>query len=370
MSDELEAARRDLSSLRIHREPETRSSRRVWWILGALLLLGGAAAAVLLWVNRESVPLVETAAVRVDGGATGALFSSKGTILPERKSEIASRTFGRVRVIAVAEGQVVKKGDLLAELENGDAKAALKEAEAYRERADRELRRLEALPKESTSEKEIDNARTELKIADARLDAARTQFENTFVRAPFDGMVVKRHVQVGEQVGASGGASVSLMTLIDFASLELVAEVNETNLLKLEKVRRVEVTVEAVPDRKYDGAIRRMPTMADKAKGIVEVPIAIRDKDAHLLPYMTGRATFVGEEKAPASKRVLVPEDALDGDAVWVVEGETVRRAAIRTGASENGFVIVLKGLKGGEQVVLRPRGLVEGQRVRRKEGP
>ncbi len=376
MSDEVRSASRDLSALRIQRDPD-RPRSRLPWILLALVLLGGTALGGFVWRNGRRAAEVETGLVRLAGsGDTGALLSASGYILPDRKADVSSRMFGTLEWVGIEVGSKVKKGDVIGRIANADIAAQVEETKASLADAEREYARWKLIVDKGIEPKErLDKADTQLQLARARLKQSEAAFEYTLIRAPFDGVVVKRTAQAGENIGPAGGVATggSLCTLVDRASLEMVADVNETNISKVRVGQKAEVVAEARPDRKYKAEVRQIVPTADRTKGIVQVKIRLIDADDALLPEMAARAAFLREgAQAGGRRRVLAPKGAVRDrggrKVVFLLEAGRVRQREVETGAEGEDGVEILKGLQGGEDVVTGGAIVEDGAEVQIKE--
>src|SRR5436190_8633763 len=341
MADDVHSPSRDLSALRIQRDPD-RPRSRAPWVLLALVLLGAAGVGGWIWHGGKRAIEVETGWVRLAGsGDTGALLSASGYIIPDRKADVSSRMFGTLEWVGIEVGSVVKKGDIIGRVANADIAAQVEEAKASLADAEREYDRLKKIVEAGIERKELlDRAETQRQVARARVKQAEASFEYTLIRAPFDGVGVKRAAQAGENIGPAGGVNVggSLCTLVDRGSLEMVADVNETNISKVKAGQKAEVSAEARPERKYRGEVRQIVPTADRTKGIVQVKIRLLDPDDALLPEMAARAAFLRDGAvAGAPRRILAPKGALRDrngrKGVFITEGGRVRRQAVETGA-------------------------------------
>lgn len=376
MADDVRSAQRDLSALRINRDPDRPSSRGPWMLLG-LALLGGAGIFTYLWREGRRAVEVETGVVRLAGSNdSGAILSASGYILPDRKADVSSRIFGTLEWVGIEVGSKVKKGEVIGRIANADIAAQVEEAKASLADAEREYDRWKKIVDKGIEPKErLDRAETQLQLARARLKQSEASFEYTLIRAPFDGIVVRRTAQAGENVGPAGGVVTggSLCTLVDRSSLEMVADVNETNIAKVRVGQKVEVAADARPDRKYKGEVRQVVPTADRTKGIIQVKIRLLDSDDALLPEMTARASFLRDGAvAGAPRRVIAPRGAVRDRAgrkvVFLVERMKVRVQTVDTGAEGEDGVEILKGLQGGEEVVTGGGIVEEGVEVKRKE--
>jgi RND family efflux transporter MFP subunit len=376
MPDEVRSASRDLSALRIQRDPD-RPRSGLPWILFILLLGIGGAAGGWFWSKSHAAAEVEIGMVRLVGsGDTGAFLSASGYILPDRKADVSSRMFGTLEWVGIEVGSKVKKGDVIGRIANADIAAQVEEAKASLVDAEREYERWKKIVEKGIEPKErLDKVDTQLQVVRARLKQSEASYEYTLIRAPFDGVVTKRSAQAGENVGPAGTvqAGGSLCTLIDRDSLEMVADVNETNISKVKVGQKTEVATEARPDRKYKGEVRQVVPTADRTKGIVQVKIRLLDPDDALLPEMASRASFLREgAQAGAPRRLIAPRGSVRDrggrKGVFVVEGGRVRFQAVETGADGEDGTEILKGLQGGEEVVTGGALVDDGVAVRLKE--
>jgi HlyD family secretion protein len=376
MADDVRSAPRDLSALRIHRDPDHPSSRGVWTLL-VLALVAGAGIILYFWRDGRKAVEVETAVVHLSGqNDNGAILSASGYILPDRKADVSSRIFGTLEWVGIEVGSKVKKGDVIGRIANADIAAQVEEGKAALAEAEREYDRWKKIVDKGIEPKErLDRADTQLQLARARLKQSEASYEYTLIRAPFDGVVVRRTAQTGENVGPAGGVATagSLCTLVDRSSLEMVADVNEINIAKVTVGQKAEVAAEARPDRKYRGEVRQIVPTADRTKGIIQVKIRLIDPDDALLPEMAARASFLREGvSAGAPRRVIAPRGAVRDrggrKVAYVVERSKVRVQPVETGAEGEDGVEVLKGLQGGEEVVTGGGTVEEGVEVKRKE--
>lgn len=376
MSDEVRSASRDLSALRIQRDPDRPGSSLPWILLLIVLALGAAGGA---WFYRKShsAAEVEVGMVRLVGsGDTGAILSASGYILPDRKADVSSRVFGTLEWVGIEAGSKVKKGEVIGRIANADIAAQVEEAKASLTDAEREYERWKMIVEKGIEPKErLDKADTQLQLVRARLKKAEADFEYSLIRAPFDGVVVRRSAQAGENVGPAGTVQSggSLCTLIDRNSLEMVADVNETNIAKVVVGQKTEVATEARPDRKYKGEVRQIVPTADRTKGIVQVKIRLFNPDDALLPEMASRAAFLRDNaEAGAPRKLIAPRGSIRDrggrKGVFIVEGGRVRLQAVETGAEGEDGTEILKGLQGGEEVVTGGALVDDGSEVRLKE--
>ncbi len=381
----------DLSALRIDRTPPPSPGR------GRVLALASAGvvllAAVLGWAFLSGRPLaVQVGLAEATGGgsATGAGISANGYVVARTKASVSSKILGRLTWIGATEGSRVKKGQVIARLESGDYRAAAMAAranvasfEAQLVQSKRDLQRTQALRRDNlVSDADLEAAQTKVDVLTAQRNAARAEaqladvnLENTNVRAPFAGTVLRKDAEVGEIVApssAGGGLTrTAIVTMADLQTLEVEVDVNEAYIAQVHNGQVARITLDAYPDTSFSGRVRQVVPTADRQKATVLVKVSILDRDPRILPEMGAKVVFEtgGQPVTVAPRRVLAPEAAVvqtsDGAWVWVVRDGRARREKVDVGGTRNGRVEIRKGLSGGESLVLQPpAGLADGARV------
>ncbi|HVS17661.1 MAG TPA: efflux RND transporter periplasmic adaptor subunit [Planctomycetota bacterium] len=243
---------------------------------------------------------------------------------------------------------------------------------AARAAADQSVGRLTA------AEAAVDEARSRVVVLESRRDLAAATLEKTYVRAPFDGVVVLKDAEVGEVVSpnSQGGQSRgSVATMVDFDSLEVQVELPETSLSAVAVGAPASIFLDAWPGEAYAGRVQRIWPTANRQKASVEVRVGFERIDERLRPEMGARVVFTRGEAAdqaaagPTAGKLLVPSGTLvrvDGKrGVFVLERDTVRFRALTLGEERGGKVLVEAGLEDGELIVLAPPpSLADGERV------
>lgn len=231
----------------------------------------------------------------------------------------------------------------------------------------------------------VQEAEARVASAKAARELAKATLEKTEVRAPFDGVVVLKDAEVGEVVSPNvqGGSNArgSVVTMVDFATLEVQAEVPETNITNVKVGAPAQIFLDAYPDKPYRGRVDRVWPTANRSKATVEVRVAFETRDERLRPEMGVRVVFTTGELSPAKETpaasvIVVPSSAIvrrDGaQGVFVVEGDLVHFRPVKTaapGESQSDRVVVEQGLVEGETFVVDPPpSLAEGERVRRAQ--
>ena len=432
-----------LAKLRIQRDDSSAPSRRRSWArlsIMACLFLGVAAIAWVGFVGFDSLSEwsivpdaiksrteVRLGVVTVQTGRSAdATVVATGYLESRRQARIGARAPGRILAVNVEEGTRVEDGEILAVLEHADmdaslaaAKAVVSQSKAQLVEQDVEIQRTRTRflraramrSKAGISEADYDQARFQhdaaiarrdslvaaIALADARVSEAEHLRENMFIRASFAGTVISKDAEVGESIlpGGMGEASGrgSVVTIADLDHLEVECDVKEDFISRVSAGRSAEVAVDAVPDRRYQGRVRKIIPMGDRARATIKVKVEILDADERLFPEMSATVYFLPDSKQEAvdtSPRVFCPTSAVVRDepsgadpvdsmkgegqenafVFLMAEDDRVRRVQIVTmGEDRDGRIEVVSGLSGGERCVLQPASdMNDGDLVRVSE--
>ncbi|MEE2888744.1 MAG: efflux RND transporter periplasmic adaptor subunit [Planctomycetota bacterium] len=255
------------------------------------------------------------------------------------------------------------------------AKARLATAEARKQAAVAESR--DGKHKVSVSEANVKVAEAQHAVAISVEKQAKATLDKTYVRAPFNGIVVLKDAEVGEVVSPTslGGNSArgSVCTMVDFASLEVQADVPETSIASVKLGAAANIYLDAYPGRTYPGRVSRIWPTASRQKASIEVRVVFEKRDKDLRPDMGVRVVFLSDGKAATdavgTAQILIPEDTLveiqGQTGVFVLERNTVRFQTVEIGKRKAGKVEVISGLKIDQQIVTKPSSdLDDGSRV------
>jgi len=394
----------DISKLRIDRSatPSTRPRRRRWlWVAGAVV---AAAAAIAAFLELGRAQTVETAAVTTAYPSQAVtLLNATGYVVAQRKAAVASKATGRLEWLGVMEGSRVKKDEVIARLENRDvaagreqAAANVKVAAANVEQARAEFRDAEVNLKRSqdlaaknfisgsaldSAVARFDKARAGLQsseaalaVAQANLKSAEVTLDWTLIRAPFDGVVLTKSANVGDNItpfSQAADTKGAVVTIADMDTLEVEADVAEASLGKIRPGQPCEIQLDAVPDQRFPGAVNRIVPTVDRAKATVLVKIKFLERDDRVLPDMSAKVAFLEREVSAADRKpvTVVPKQAVverNGEkAVFVLKDGRAVRTKVEVGRTIADFVQVA-GVPVGERVIVKPLDKVsDGERVK-----
>jgi RND family efflux transporter MFP subunit len=407
----------DLSSLRISdtKRTNSRSSKRWIWIGLLIVVLGMLGAAAFAFRNRKAEVEVATATKPATGPA--GVLNASGYVTPRRRATIAAKITGRVTGVHFDEGTRVTEGQLLATLDDSDARRALDSAKADRDsaqaaildyqvqlkNAEIELGRTQQLVRDGVSTQQAldsavmtaDSLRAKIELAkqqvvasDARIREQQQAVDNCTIRAPFAGIVVSKDAQVGEMVSpvsAGGGFTrTGIATIVDLHSNEFEVDVSEAYIARVFDGQGVNAVLDAYPNWIIPAKVRTVIPTADRQKATVKVRISITEpdhktlydpaKDPRILPDMGVKVTFLENEPKAGTKQAnpavaVVPQKAVRQDNsskyVFLVKGDTIERRAVTVGETRGSDVEILAGIQPEATVVVGgPDSLHDGQSV------
>jgi len=228
---------------------------------------------------------------------------------------------------------------------------------------------------------EVEVAENQARAAEAARNQAKATLDKTDVRAPFDGIVVLKDAEVGEVVSPNvqGGSNArgAVCTMVDFQSLEVQANVPESALASVKLGAAADIFLEAFPDDRYAGTVDRIWPTADRQKGTVEVRVRFAQLDQRLRPEMGVRIVFRPDDAPPPTtpsdrevRSIIIPAEALvqigGKTGAFLVERDTVRFTAVKTGVRKSGKIAIDAGLRANQRIVVNPpTSLQDGDRVR-----
>lgn len=366
------------------------------------VLVVAAAVAVLVFSRGRPVAIETVSVTQFFPTQSFTVLNSSGYIVAQRKAAVASKTTGRLEWIGVEEGSRVTGGQIIARLENRDVEATVRQAEAALQNAKASLdqskaemtdagqsfrRQKELLGQGIVSQAEYDLAEARFKRAAAQtagaeagirsanavLQGAKVNLDYSLIRAPFDAVVLTKNADVGDIItplGAAANAKAAVVTIADLASLQVEADVSESNLSQVKNGQACEITLDALPGSRFKGVVHMIVPTADRSKASVMVKIRFLEHDARIYPEMSAKVAFLEREALPEDKkaRIVVNPAAIvtsnGREGVYLVKGDRVVFAAVVRGA-RLGDLVEVSGLKSGERVALKPlEKLKDGARI------
>jgi len=371
--------------------------RRRNWIRYAVI---AAIIAVLIGVGVKLAgpQTVETVTVTsVYPSQSYTLLNATGYVVPQRKAAVASKAQGRVEWLGVLEGTVVKEGQIIARLESADVAASLAQAQAQvkvaqanlelqraeLENATANLKRSQVLAPHgamSASQFDADRARYDkarasinseqaaILSAQANARAAQVAVDQTVIRAPFDGVVLEKHANVGDNITPFSSASDSkgaVVTIADMKTLEVEADVAESNIARIKVDQPCEVQLDALPDTRFAGRVSRIVPTVDRSKATVLVKVRFVERDERVLPDMSAKIAFLSKPVPPEDKKAVVAVQPTavvtrgGKQVVYIVDHDKAREVPVTTG-ERVGDLLAVSGVKPGDTLVLAPGDKLE----------
>ncbi|HIJ88494.1 MAG TPA: efflux RND transporter periplasmic adaptor subunit [Desulfuromonadales bacterium] len=381
-----------IGKLKIDKINFQRSSggRKRWIIITATLLPVIIAAA---WGLERRGVAIETATVsQIYPTQAFTLLNASGYVVAQRKAAVAAKITGRLEWIGVMEGNRVSSGQIIARLENRDSDAvvnqgiaAVQNAGATVDQARAELddaklayERLKELSGQGiVSRADFDSAESRFKrskaavaaaeaavrVAESSLQGARVSYDYSLIRAPFDAVVLTKNADVGDIItplGAAANAKAAVVTIADLASLQVEADVSESNLEKIKTGQPCEITLDALPHSRFRGVLQTIVPTADRTKASVMVKVRFLESDSRILPEMSAKVAILSRPATAVdqqAKTVVNPAALIKAngrDAVYLLDKDHVRTVPVTLGA-RFGDQVEISGVKAGDKVALRP---------------
>jgi len=402
-------ANEDLGKLKIDKGTPVRSGVRRgkrFWIAAACV----AALLVALFVSGVLTPAVtvETGTVtQVYPSQAYTLLNASGYVVAQRKAAVAAKITGRLEWLGVEEGSRVKQGEILARLENQDsaasrdqAAATLKTSRASLEEARAELtdatlsfERQKKLLKEGIvaradydaaearylrARAAVSGANSSIAASEAALRGAEVNLEYSFIRAPFDAVVLTKNADIGDivtPIGAAANAKAAVVTIADLASLLVEADVSESNLETVRVGQPCEIQLDALPEARFRGRVHMVVPTADRSKATVLVKVRFEKLDPRILPEMSAKVAFLqrpvapGEEKPRTAVNPAAVVEREGRKALFLVKGDRVAETPVTVGAKFGDMLEITSGAKPGDRIALKPLDkLKDGAKIKTAE--
>ena len=385
----------DLSKLHIDRavQPGGDPAQRRRWLRRGLIAVVVVAVIAFVGSRFAAPPAVETVTVASAWPSQNyTLLNASGYVVPQRNASLSSKAQGRLEWLGVLEGSKVKANEVIARLESRDVSASLAQAAAQvnvaranLEQGQAELRDAEAALKRSAellsknfisaSQHDTDVARAEkaraavssarasIVSAEANRRVAEVAVEQTLIRAPFDGVVLTKNANVGDNITPFSSALNSkgaVVTIADMNTLEVEADVSESSIAKIKVDQPAEIQLDALADIRLQGMVSRIVPTVDRTKATVLFKVKFTDQDARVLPDMSAKVAFLEKPVSPGERKPVTavqPAAIVERDGkkwVFVVRDDVVKATEVMVGAKV-GELVQVSGVTPGDKVVLKP---------------
>ena len=358
-------------------------NKKIWWGVGAVALI-----ALVAWLlpggKKESKAEFETA--KVERGNINTSITATGTIEPVTSVTVGTQVSGIVSRLYVDYNSVVKKGQVIAELDKTNliselnkAKADLSSAQSTLNYETANFNRYQTLfDKGLVSANDYENARLSFDkarqtVASSRenVQKAQTNLGYATITSPIDGVVLSKSVEEGQTVAASFNTPELFTIAQDLTDMRVIANIDEADIGGVKEGQRVTFTVDAFPDDKFEGSVTQVRQQATTESNVVtyEVVISAPNNDLKLKPGLTANVTIFTLEKndvltVPAKALRFMPNEALlqqgqqiaDVEAdkkIWTLEGSTFKAHAVEVGTTNGMLTEIVSGVSEGTEVLV-----------------
>lgn len=397
-----------------------KKKRKIWLIILAIVVVAITAIVIIKAMKSANKELVIRTHV-VGEYTVENTVTATGTIEPVETIEVGTQVSGKVEKIYVDFNDVVKKGDLLAELDKqtlnqslSRAKASLTSAESQLNYAKLTYERTKQLYESNAATlaayQEAQNSYTQAQMskrnAQASYDQARVDLAYAEIYSPIDGIVLDRAVEVGQTVAASFSTPTLFTLANDLTKMQVEADVDEADIGQVKVGQRVTFTVDAYMDDVFEGTVNQIRMKPTTTSNVVTYTVIIEapNPDQKLFPGMTASVTIVTEEETglavPAEAFNFTPDEQVlkamhkpekpegqkppqgqkpqmqeggqgtNHNMVWLKKGDEMMPCPVMVGMSDGAYKIIEQGLQVGDSVVLSAQFVVKEKTVKKGENP
>jgi RND family efflux transporter MFP subunit len=384
-----------LSQLRIDRSGS--SPRAIWpWVVGAVVLLLVIFIGYELIADAEPVPVkVQMARMATVDSSSASVLDSTGYVVARRQANVSSKVTGRVLEVLIEEGMTVEKNQIVARLEDVNARKSFDVTKAELDAAKAQVVETRArvteaklnfdrhntlMQKQLVSQSAFDSAKATydslraqlnnrqemVNVSDKLLAQQKQNLDDYILRAPFAGVVIAKTSQPGEMISpisaGSGFTRTGICTLVDMTSLEIEVDVNESYIQRVHAGQFAEAVLEAYPEWKIPAKVAAIIPTADRQKATVKVRVSFENLDPRILPDMGVKVSFLNPEPAEKPKPkaplgIRVPTTAVrsvdENKFIFVVKDGVLQQRKVKVNASYGSDVYISEGLSAGEDFVV-----------------
>jgi RND family efflux transporter MFP subunit len=323
-------------------------------LLSAVLALGAGVAGYFYYFQ----PPVVTVSLAERAPVSEVVYGT-GTVEPIRWTKVVPFTRGRLTELCRCEGQLVRKGQVLARQDDGEERASLHELEAGMDQLERDLGRSDKdLQKGAATKQQNERIKTQIRELTFRISAQKERINALALKAPLDGMILRRDGELGEMVGPTD----VLFWVGSPTPMQVVAEINEEEISKIAVGQKVLLQNEAFPGQSLSATVSQITPKGNPDSKTFRAYLLL-PRDTPLQIGMTVEVNIVFREKANA---LVVPVEAVAGDAIQVVRGDRISLVRVATGIRGSRLVEGIGDVAEGARVVSPARkDLSDGTEVR-----
>lgn len=354
---------------------------KVWYIVGAIVVL---AAVAMLWPGKKKKETVSFETEKVAPANIQNAITATGTIEPVTEVTVGTQVSGIVSKLYVDYNSVVKKGQVIAELDKTNlistlnaAKSSLASLQSSLNYQKANYERYKTLygkglvsaDEYESAELSYKQAKEQVVSAKEEVQRAETNLGYATITSPIDGVVLSKSVEEGQTVAASFSTPELFTIAQDLTDMQVVADIDEADIGSVKEGQRVTFTVDAYPDDTFEGTVKQVRQEATTTNNVVtyEVVINAPNADLKLKPGLTANVSVYTEEKqnvmAVSSKALRYTPtketlgktkivDCNGKNKVWVLQGNTIKAIAVNIGMTDGVHTEILSGLKQGQEIV------------------
>lgn len=313
--------------------------------------------------TTSSVPEIPVKVTTVQKGNLGEVFVTTGALEANQEVTITPKVAGRVAKIHVKMGDFVEANQVLVQLEQNDYEIGLTSAEAAYKLSKENFERAKKLFAEKIiSPQEFEGAQTDFQIREASFKQAKSQLEDTKIRAPFGGQIGFSNATLGGMVSPG----TPLLSVVDLSTVFVTVNLSDSYISQTKAGQTAQITLSSFPDQTFNGKVAQIAPAADKVSKTFPVKIAL-DNSSHRF-----KAGMLAEARLSFNQRhdiLKIPAEAIVDEvgtkAVYVVEKDTARRRLVTPGVTDGKMVEIVSGLAEKEFIViLGQNNLEEGSKV------
>jgi RND family efflux transporter MFP subunit len=329
---------------------------RLPYIIGAIIVLGAGAGGVYFYFKPQPLVKVQTA---VRGPVSEYVYAT-GIVEPIQLAKVVPLQRRKIIDLCRCEGQMVVKGQILGRQDDTEEREVLRQMDIRYQQLVRDLNRAE---KDKASKAEIEQKDTAVREARSGINAQKNRIETLVIRAPMDGMVLRRDGEVGEIAGPGD----VLFWVGKPSPLQVAAEINEEEITKIAVGQKAYLSSEAFEHKQLRATVSHITPKGDPTKKTFRVYLGL-PTNSPLRIGMTVEANIVFREKQSA---VVVPVNSVFAGAAQVVRDGKVQRVPVTTGVRGSRLVEIVNGVAAGDSVVspARPE-LADGEKVSTEQLP
>lgn len=326
------------------------------WII-LVIFLAAATYGGFTYFGKSGKPAVTGTTITVERGDIQALVSATGTISPVNSVDVSSKITGLIKEVKVNENDQVKEGQILILLDDtrvrtqvAQASARLTNSAANYER----IRRLTSIG--AMSAQQLDAAQMDYNVAQAAYDDAVSQMDDTVIKAPIDGLIIGKPIPAGQTVAPGISNPMVLMTVADMSKMQIMVQVDETDIGKVAVGQKVTFTVDSYPGKTFTGMVSNVSKKATIQQNVVYYPVTV-DIDSHeglLKPTMTARVSInVGESKNTLIVPLSTIKESKGQQYLQVMVNDKTQTKPVRLGLASDDKVEILSGINEGDRILL-----------------